>query len=48
MIRTRSEVFIYTTLVDWITVIYEVGLVQRDDATPEKLGLLMAGVKEGA
>jgi len=38
-------------LADRIAVIYEgqiMGLVEREDATPEKLGLLMAGVKEGA
>jgi len=38
-------------LADRIAVIYEgqiMGVVQREDATPEKLGLLMAGVKEGA
>ena len=37
-------------LADRIAVIYEgqiMGIVQREDATPEKLGLLMAGVKEG-
>jgi simple sugar transport system ATP-binding protein len=38
-------------LADRIAVIYEgqiMGVVQREDATPEKLGLLMAGVREGA
>jgi simple sugar transport system ATP-binding protein len=38
-------------LADRIAVIYEgriMGMVQRQDATPEKLGLLMAGVKEGS
>lgn len=38
-------------LADRIAVIFEgqiMGLVEREDATPEKLGLLMAGVKEGA
>ncbi len=38
-------------LADRIAVIYEgkiMGVVEREDATPEKLGLLMAGVKEGA
>jgi len=43
-----DEIF---ALADRIAVIYEgqiMGVVQRDDATPEKLGLLMAGVKEGA
>jgi len=37
-------------LADRIAVIFEgqiMGIVQRNDATPEKLGLLMAGVKEG-
>jgi general nucleoside transport system ATP-binding protein len=37
-------------LADRIAVIYEgqiMGVVPRDEATPEKLGLLMAGVKEG-
>jgi simple sugar transport system ATP-binding protein len=43
-----DEIF---ALADRIAVIYEgqiMGVVDRDDATPEKLGLLMAGVKEGA
>jgi len=43
-----DEIF---ALADQIAVIYEgqiMGVVPRDDATPEKLGLLMAGVKEGA
>jgi len=38
-------------LADRIAVIYEgqiMGIVPREEATPEKLGLLMAGVKEGA
>jgi len=38
-------------LADRIAVIYEgqiMGVVPRDEATPEKLGLLMAGVEEGA
>ncbi|MEJ2413409.1 MAG: ABC transporter ATP-binding protein [Anaerolineales bacterium] len=38
-------------LADRIAVIYEgqiMGVVPRGEATPEKLGLLMAGVKEGA
>ena len=42
-----DEIF---ALADRIAVIYEgqiMGIVQRDEATPEKLGLLMAGVKEG-
>jgi ABC-type uncharacterized transport system ATPase subunit len=37
-------------LADRIAVLYEgqiMGVVPRDEATPEKLGLLMAGVKEG-
>jgi simple sugar transport system ATP-binding protein len=37
-------------LADRIAVIYEgqiMGIVPREEATPEKLGLLMAGVKEG-
>ena len=43
-----DEIF---ALADRIAVIYEgqiMGVVQREVATPEKLGLLMAGVKEGA
>ena len=43
-----DEIF---ALADRIAVIYEgqiMGVVDRDDASPEKLGLLMAGVKEGA
>ncbi len=43
-----DEIF---ALADRIAVIYEgqiMGIVGRDGATPEKLGLLMAGVKEGA
>jgi len=42
-----AEIF---ALADIIAVIFEgqiMGVVQRNDATPEKLGLLMAGVKEG-
>jgi simple sugar transport system ATP-binding protein len=38
-------------LADRIAVIYEgkiMGVIPREDASPEKLGLLMAGVKEGA
>ena len=40
-------------LADWIAVIYEgriMDIVPRQDATPERLGLLMAGVhpEEGA
>jgi ABC-type uncharacterized transport system ATPase subunit len=43
-----DEIF---ALADRIAVIYEgqiMGIVRRENATPEKLGLLMAGVKEGA
>jgi len=43
-----DEIF---ALADRIAVIYEgqiMGIVEREEATPEKLGLLMAGVKEGA
>ena len=42
-----DEIF---ALADRIAVIFEgqiMGVVQRNDATLEKLGLLMAGVKEG-
>jgi len=42
-----DEIF---ALADRIAVIYEgqiMGIVSRDEASPEKLGLLMAGVKEG-
>ena len=42
-----DEIF---ALADRIAVIYEgqiMGIVKRKDATPEKLGLLMAGVQEG-
>jgi simple sugar transport system ATP-binding protein len=38
-------------LADRIAVIYEgriMGVIPREDASPEKLGLLMAGVEEGA
>ena len=42
-----DEIF---ALADRIAVIYEgqiMGILQREEATPEKLGLLMAGVSEG-
>ena len=45
--KDLDEIF---ALADRIAVIYEgqiMGVVQRKDATPEKLGLLMAGVEEG-
>lgn len=43
-----DEIF---ALADRIAVIYEgqiMGILRREQATPEKIGLLMAGVKEGA